>query len=57
MAKAFIGFGGNVGDTRQIITDAMDCLALRSQLQIIYKSCLFTVFQKMSLQMYFFLHN
>ena len=41
MAKAFIGFGGNVGDTRQIITDAMVCLALRSQLQIIYKSCLY----------------
>jgi 2-amino-4-hydroxy-6-hydroxymethyldihydropteridine diphosphokinase len=41
MAKAFIGFGGNVGDTRQIITDAMVCLALRSQLQIIHKSCLY----------------
>ena len=41
MAKAFIGFGGNVGDTRQIITDAMVCLALRNQLQIIQISCLY----------------
>jgi 2-amino-4-hydroxy-6-hydroxymethyldihydropteridine diphosphokinase len=41
MAIAFIGFGGNVGDTRQIITDAIVCLALRSQLQITHKSCFY----------------
>ncbi|MDP3621906.1 MAG: 2-amino-4-hydroxy-6-hydroxymethyldihydropteridine diphosphokinase [Polynucleobacter sp.] len=41
MAKAFIGFGGNLGDTRQIITDAIVCLALRNQLQIIQKSCFY----------------
>lgn len=27
MAKAFIGLGGNVGDSRQILTDAVICLA------------------------------
>jgi 2-amino-4-hydroxy-6-hydroxymethyldihydropteridine diphosphokinase len=41
MAKAFIGFGGNIGDTRQLITDAIVCLALRSELQIIAKSCFY----------------
>ena len=41
MAKAYIGFGGNVGDTRQLITDAIVCLALRSELQILAKSCLY----------------
>jgi 2-amino-4-hydroxy-6-hydroxymethyldihydropteridine diphosphokinase len=41
MAKAFIGFGGNIGDTRQLITDAIVCLALRSELQILAKSCFY----------------
>ena len=41
MAQAFIGFGGNVGDTRQIITDAIDCLALRCELTITAKSCFY----------------
>jgi len=41
MARAFIGFGGNLGDTRQIITDAIVCLALRSELQILTKSCFY----------------
>ena len=41
MARAFIGFGGNLGDTRQIITDAIVCLAFRCELQIIAKSCLY----------------
>lgn len=41
MAKAYIGFGGNIGDTRQIITDAIVCLALRSELQILAKSCFY----------------
>ena len=39
MARAFIGFGGNLGDTRQIITDAIVCLALRNELHIVTKSC------------------
>ena len=39
MARAFIGFGGNLGDTRQIITDAIVCLALRNELHIVSKSC------------------
>ena len=41
MARAFIGFGGNIGDTRQLITDAIVCLALRSELQILTKSCFY----------------
>jgi 2-amino-4-hydroxy-6-hydroxymethyldihydropteridine diphosphokinase len=41
MARAFIGFGGNIGDTRQFITDAIVCLALRSELQILAKSCFY----------------
>jgi|UniRef100_UPI0040480C6B 2-amino-4-hydroxy-6-hydroxymethyldihydropteridine diphosphokinase len=39
MARAYIGFGGNIGDTRQLITDAIICLAQRSELQIVAKSC------------------
>ncbi|MBT8608762.1 2-amino-4-hydroxy-6-hydroxymethyldihydropteridine diphosphokinase [Polynucleobacter paneuropaeus] len=41
MAQAFIGFGGNVGDARQIITDAIVCLALRCELTITAKSCFY----------------
>ena len=41
MAQAFIGFGGNIGDTRQVITDAIVCLALRHELQILSKSCFY----------------
>lgn len=41
MAQAYIGFGGNIGDTRQLITDAIVCLALRSELQILAKSCFY----------------
>lgn len=41
MAKAFIGFGGNIGDTRQLITDAIVCLAQRSELHILAKSCFY----------------
>jgi len=41
MARAFIGFGGNIGNTRQLITDAIVCLALRSELQILAKSCFY----------------
>ena len=41
MARAFIGFGGNIGDTRQLITDAIVCLALRAELQIVAKSCFY----------------
>jgi 2-amino-4-hydroxy-6-hydroxymethyldihydropteridine diphosphokinase len=41
MARAFIGFGGNIGDTRQLITDAIVCLALRAELQILAKSCFY----------------
>ena len=41
MARVFIGFGGNIGDTRQLITDAIVCLALRSELQILAKSCFY----------------
>jgi 2-amino-4-hydroxy-6-hydroxymethyldihydropteridine diphosphokinase len=41
MARAFIGFGGNIGDTRQLITDAIICLAQRCELQILTKSCFY----------------
>jgi 2-amino-4-hydroxy-6-hydroxymethyldihydropteridine diphosphokinase len=41
MARAFIGFGGNIGDTRQLITDAIVCLAQRSELHIVAKSCFY----------------
>ncbi|WP_197714015.1 2-amino-4-hydroxy-6-hydroxymethyldihydropteridine diphosphokinase [Polynucleobacter necessarius] len=41
MARAFIGFGGNIGDTGQLITDAIVCLALPSELQILEKSCFY----------------
>lgn len=41
MPRAFIGFGGNIGDTRQLITDAIVCLALRCELQVIGKSCFY----------------
>jgi 2-amino-4-hydroxy-6-hydroxymethyldihydropteridine diphosphokinase len=41
MARAFIGFGGNIGDTRQLITDAIVCLALRTELQVVAKSCFY----------------
>jgi 2-amino-4-hydroxy-6-hydroxymethyldihydropteridine diphosphokinase len=41
MARAFIGFGGNIGDTRQLITDAIICLAQRSELNILAKSCFY----------------
>ncbi|MBU3631582.1 2-amino-4-hydroxy-6-hydroxymethyldihydropteridine diphosphokinase [Polynucleobacter sp. AP-Melu-500A-A1] len=41
MARAYIGFGGNIGDSRQLITDAIVCLAQRCELQIIAKSCFY----------------
>jgi 2-amino-4-hydroxy-6-hydroxymethyldihydropteridine diphosphokinase len=41
MARAYIGFGGNIGDTRQLITDAIICLAQRCELQILNKSCFY----------------
>ncbi len=41
MARAFIGFGGNIGDSRQLITDAIVCLAQRAELQILAKSCFY----------------
>ena len=41
MARAFIGFGGNIGDTRQLITDAIICLAQRAELHILAKSCFY----------------
>ena len=41
MARAFIGFGGNIGDTRQLITDAIVCLAQRSELHVLAKSCFY----------------
>ncbi len=41
MAKAFIGLGGNIGDTRQILTDAVICLAQIPSIQIDARSCFY----------------
>lgn len=41
MAKAFIGLGGNVGDSRQILTDAIICLAQIPSIQIDARSCFY----------------
>ncbi len=41
MAQAFIGFGGNIGDARQSITDAIVCLAQHVQIHIVNKSCFY----------------
>ena len=41
MAQAFIGFGGNIGDARQIITDAIVCLAQHIEVHILNKSCFY----------------
>jgi 2-amino-4-hydroxy-6-hydroxymethyldihydropteridine diphosphokinase len=41
MAKAFIGLGGNVGDSRQILTDAVICLAQIPSIQINARSCFY----------------
>ena len=41
MANAFIGLGGNVGDTRQILTDAVVCLAQIPSIQILARSCFY----------------
>ena len=41
MAQAFIGFGGNIGDARQSITDAIVCLAQHIEVHIINKSCFY----------------
>ncbi|MEY3391077.1 MAG: 2-amino-4-hydroxy-6-hydroxymethyldihydropteridine diphosphokinase, partial [Pseudomonadota bacterium] len=41
MAQAFIGFGGNIGDARQSITDAIVCLAQHIEIQIVNKSCFY----------------
>ncbi len=41
MANAFIGLGGNVGDSRQILTDAVVCLAQIPSIQINGRSCFY----------------
>jgi 2-amino-4-hydroxy-6-hydroxymethyldihydropteridine diphosphokinase len=41
MANAFIGLGGNVGDSRQILTDAVVCLAQIPAIQILARSSFF----------------
>jgi 2-amino-4-hydroxy-6-hydroxymethyldihydropteridine diphosphokinase len=41
MAKAYIGLGGNVGDSRQILTDAVICLAQIPSIQINARSCFY----------------
>ncbi|MBU3600322.1 2-amino-4-hydroxy-6-hydroxymethyldihydropteridine diphosphokinase [Polynucleobacter sp. 30F-ANTBAC] len=41
MALAFIGLGGNIGDTKQFITDAIVCLAQNPELKVKTRSCLY----------------
>jgi 2-amino-4-hydroxy-6-hydroxymethyldihydropteridine diphosphokinase len=39
MAKAYLGLGGNLGDAKQTLKDAMVCLAQHPQIQITAQSC------------------
>lgn len=39
MAKAYLGLGGNLGDAKQTLKDAMVCLAKNPQIQITAQSC------------------
>lgn len=41
MALAFIGLGGNIGDTKQLIKDAIVCLAQYPELRILTRSCMY----------------
>ena len=41
MARAYIGLGGNIGDTRQILTDAVVCLAQFPSISINARSCFY----------------
>ena len=41
MALAFIGLGGNMGDTKQLIKDAIVCLAQYPELRIKTRSCMY----------------
>jgi 7,8-dihydro-6-hydroxymethylpterin-pyrophosphokinase len=41
MALAFIGLGGNIGDTTQLIKDAIVCLAQHPELRVLTRSCMY----------------
>ena len=41
MALAFIGLGGNIGDTKQLIKDAIVCLAQHPELRVLTRSCMY----------------
>jgi 2-amino-4-hydroxy-6-hydroxymethyldihydropteridine diphosphokinase len=41
MALAFIGLGGNMGDTKQLIKDAIVCLAQYPEVRVITRSCMY----------------
>ncbi|WP_108648515.1 2-amino-4-hydroxy-6-hydroxymethyldihydropteridine diphosphokinase [Polynucleobacter rarus] len=41
MARAYIGLGGNIGDSRQILTDAVVCLAQFPSISITARSCFY----------------
>ena len=41
MALAFIGLGGNIGDAKQLIKDAIVCLAQRPELRVRTRSCMY----------------
>ena len=41
MALAYIGLGGNIGDTKQLIKDAIMCFAQRRELKVLTRSCMY----------------
>lgn len=41
MALAFIGLGGNIGDAKQVIKDAIVCLAQHPELKVLTRSCMY----------------
>lgn len=41
MATAYIGLGGNIGDAKQLIKDAIVCLAQRPEVKVTSRSCMY----------------
>ena len=39
MAKVFLGLGGNIGDAKQTLKDAIICLAQNPHIEVISRSC------------------
>ena len=41
MAKVFLGLGGNIGDVKQTLKDAIVCLAQNPHIKVINRSCFY----------------